>query len=168
MGFLGIFGVGYLLMVLGQMVATEPEMCYDVPMNFFQNYQDYTRDNTTFFVTNEGEVGVELDCFCGGTITTTITLEELERFVRVARVMKRAAEMARLEKLRRRAHNDARALPDRPCEVCGSTTRIHKHHENYFYPLEVQYLCSKHHQLLHAERRRQGRDSLENYFYLYR
>lgn len=38
-----------------------------------------------------------------------------------------------------------------PCEVCGSTKRIHGHHEDYSKPLEVKWLCALHHQERHTE-----------------
>lgn len=38
-----------------------------------------------------------------------------------------------------------------PCERCGSTTRVHAHHENYDEPLTVNWLCPKHHKERHRE-----------------
>jgi hypothetical protein len=40
-------------------------------------------------------------------------------------------------------------LKKQPCEVCGSTIRIHAHHDDYTKPLEVRWLCPKHHALVH-------------------
>ena len=36
------------------------------------------------------------------------------------------------------------------CEVCGSTD-VHGHHDDYSKPLEVRWLCPKHHRQWHAE-----------------
>ena len=38
-----------------------------------------------------------------------------------------------------------------PCGVCGSTRRIHGHHDDYSKPLEVRWLCPKHHKEYHAK-----------------
>ena len=43
-----------------------------------------------------------------------------------------------------------------PCEVCGSTKRIHGHHDNYDKPFDVKWLCALHHQARHKELRDQG------------
>ena len=48
----------------------------------------------------------------------------------------------------RRAINHALAdgkMKKEPCEVCGSTQRIHGHHDDYSKPYEVTWLCPKHH-----------------------
>lgn len=36
----------------------------------------------------------------------------------------------------------------KPCEICKNP-KSHGHHEDYSKPLEVRWLCHKHHQLLH-------------------
>jgi hypothetical protein len=40
-------------------------------------------------------------------------------------------------------------LKRQPCEVCGTTERIHAHHPDYFKPLEVRWLCAKHYKAEH-------------------
>ncbi len=58
---------------------------------------------------------------------------------------------------KRRAHHDIRNALRRgrmnrePCKVCGST-EAEAHHEDYSRPLDVEWLCPKH----HAERHRGG------------
>lgn len=39
-------------------------------------------------------------------------------------------------------------LVQQPCEVCGVSPAV-MHHEDYSKPLEVRWLCHKHHQRLH-------------------
>ena len=47
----------------------------------------------------------------------------------------------------RQALRDAR-LRKRPCCVCGER-RVHAHHEDYDWPLDVVWLCQKHHMQRH-------------------
>lgn len=42
-----------------------------------------------------------------------------------------------------------RKLERKPCEVCGSTYKIHAHHDDYAYPLDVRWLCVAHHSQWH-------------------
>lgn len=57
-----------------------------------------------------------------------------------------------------RAHNQLNnALRDgrierKPCEVCGDTSS-HAHHDDYSEPLEVRWLCAKHHAAHHVRKR---------------
>ena len=41
-------------------------------------------------------------------------------------------------------------LIKKPCEVCGET-KVHGHHDDYSKPLEVRWLCPKHHGLEHRK-----------------
>lgn len=40
----------------------------------------------------------------------------------------------------------------KPCEVCGSTEKIHAHHKDYSKPLDVHWLCVLHHKHVHMGR----------------
>ncbi len=42
-------------------------------------------------------------------------------------------------------------LTKKPCEYCGTTEKIHAHHDNYARLLNVMWLCAKHHYQRHTE-----------------
>jgi hypothetical protein len=44
-------------------------------------------------------------------------------------------------------------LHRQPCEICGEVTPVDAHHEDYDKPLDVRWLCVRHHRQLHALRR---------------
>lgn len=58
-----------------------------------------------------------------------------------------------------RAHLDVQSalrrgdLFKQPCEVCGKE-RVDAHHPDYRHPLDVRWLCRKHHVQLHKEEAR--------------
>lgn len=47
-------------------------------------------------------------------------------------------------------------LSPMPCEVCLDTHNVHAHHEDYSKPLDVMWLCKKHHEQRHVELRSNG------------
>lgn len=60
------------------------------------------------------------------------------------------------EKQKEQARSKARhavrsgALKRKPCEKCGAK-KTHAHHENYSKPLEVHWLCPRHHEQRHTQ-----------------
>lgn len=58
-------------------------------------------------------------------------------------------EKARAQTLLRQAVRCGKVQRE-PCSVCGSTERVHGHHEDYSKPLEVEWLCGKHHRMRHG------------------
>lgn len=42
-------------------------------------------------------------------------------------------------------------LKRKPCQKCGKRKYVHAHHDNYFKPLDVAWLCAQHHSARHKE-----------------
>lgn len=49
-----------------------------------------------------------------------------------------------------KAHTIAKRIPIKPCEVCGTTENVHRHHDDYTKPRDVRFLCAEHHRQHHA------------------
>lgn len=41
-----------------------------------------------------------------------------------------------------------------PCSVCGLKKKIHGHHEDYSKPLDVIWVCDKHHKQIHMNKKK--------------
>lgn len=52
---------------------------------------------------------------------------------------------------RRKAWTAAQQIPLEPCEVCGATKNVHRHHDDPKKQLEVMFLCALHHRRRHIE-----------------
>ena len=46
---------------------------------------------------------------------------------------------------------NAKFIIKQPCEICGCTTRLHAHHDDYSKPLDIRWLCAEHHFQWHKE-----------------
>lgn len=73
------------------------------------------------------------------------------------RLWKQAKEWREKNKIKRAAHTltgnairDGR-LQKGSCERCGTTKKVHAHHEDYLKPLEVTWLCQSCHGRRHRE-----------------
>lgn len=56
---------------------------------------------------------------------------------------------------RRKAWHLAKQLPLQPCEVCGNP-KTDRHHDDPKKPLDVKFLCRRHHRARHRELKQMG------------
>lgn len=77
--------------------------------------------------------------------------ERLARKAARMRVYSKAPGTAEHHRARRRTRSaiESGQLMRQPCEACG-TSPAHAHHDDYSKPLEVRWLCPKHHREYHA------------------
>lgn len=60
------------------------------------------------------------------------------------------AVQSKTRSITQHALSSGRLVPQ-PCEKCGATDDIQAHHEDYYKPLEVNWLCFKCHRLHHGQ-----------------
>lgn len=81
------------------------------------------------------------------------------------RVSMRERRYAKDHPLIKKAHSAVRtslangSLEKLPCTVCGTTSKVQAHHDDYSKPLSVLWLCQPHHADRHAEMNRTSRVS---------
>jgi len=77
--------------------------------------------------------------------------------IRLKKAKKKASELSPEEYKKEIARSDARhgvrdgKIIKKPCEVCGDE-KVQMHHDDYSKPLDVRFLCRKHHLELHGKR----------------
>lgn len=71
--------------------------------------------------------------------------KKMRAFWELSRDIKRQAT-----RIASNAIRDGRLIPG-PCRVCGTTERIEAHHNDYTKPLEVDWLCVRHHMEIHGK-----------------
>ena len=90
--------------------------------------------------------------------TAMIIAYEKRRTATLERKTKRKAYYAKRDPVKTRANTALNRavrqgrITKKPCEVCGTTTGIEGHHEDYSKPLDVRWLCRKHHKEAHGKK----------------
>ena len=62
------------------------------------------------------------------------------------------ADTRRKQRARIKARYHLRTV--QPCEVCGTTDDVQRHHPDHSRPLEIRWRCRRHHAELHRQERR--------------
>ncbi len=76
--------------------------------------------------------------------------ENYRRNVEYYRAYDRARGFRVYDPLKVAARSATRKLPRQPCEVCGAE-KTEAHHDDYTKPLDVRWLCKRHHSDLHTK-----------------
>jgi IS30 family transposase len=85
-----------------------------------------------------------------GTNTDTISLANISIETFHHKKLEKYPEKVRARKL---VHNAIKngTLEKQPCEFCCTEEDVHAHHDDYSSPLNVRWLCGKHHRRLHRK-----------------
>ncbi len=115
-----------------------------------------TKNESEFYKEAKSKDGLRSDCKACKE-TTTINWrranQEKNRVQQNIRVEKYNKNHPERPKARVTANNAVRdgKIEQQPCEVIDCTEKAEKHHEDYSKPLDVRWLCKKHHTLLHRK-----------------
>lgn len=102
----------------------------DVKKNRYKNYEYYSDYERRRFHENEDRRKYSYEKSCQHRQSNPIK-------TRARSLLYRAVRAGRLVK--------------QPCAACGTTENIEAHHEDYSKPLEVVWLCRKHHGEIHRQ-----------------
>jgi hypothetical protein len=114
------------------------------------------------FAMNDGHLG---KCkICARRDTRVNRVKRIEYYLAYDLKRKKGTDVAEYSKRARERHRDAykartavgnavrdRRLKKLPCEVCG-VGKVEAHHSDYKKPLDVIWLCFKHHRMKHGNR----------------
>ena len=105
----------------------------------------------TLFMARKQRVRLGIGVFCSNRCHADYTKAAGIRSRERHPHWKGGISLGRVHPMKRAAHLAVKAevrsgrMIRKPCEKCGSTARIHAHHDDYSRPLDVRWLCPLHH-----------------------
>lgn len=99
-------------------------------------------------------------CYLHRTTTGVAAMERYEASDKGRASHRKSLQILRSDPAKYAAHNAVSAavfggrLTAMPCEVCGAARTV-AHHDDYTRPLDVRWLCQRHHMALHAKLRKE-------------